>query len=443
MTPTIGQHTHRPGSNEPGTHRPGSNEPGSNGLGPNTLSRNTMSLHEVQDAIAADDLGKWDTLVRRDDLALHNGQLTGFAPADASDASASLTPTSWATGQLCARLGIPVTYYRKCPVELQDIQVNHWLKHATRRSNDSDSLGVDGFADGGSNGHTSNGSRSNGSQPQETWQLRAKGDTLRAILSERYTPLDNRTLLQELEPLLSSRYRVDWFGLSEESLHLRIVDPHKCREVLPDDPLTVGIHLSNSEVGFRALTVDALVYRLVCTNGLIRLVKGKSLLRQRHIHIAQPRFVAALAEAVEGALLAADGFLDELQRTTRTPVPQVETTLERLGEAWGLSDEAQQAAKAVLKREVSAQQDTLYGVINAFTSVAQSLPDEARYDLEVLAGNLAAHGVPAFALAPQEMVPKERAMNGNAYGSQEGRSVVQLAQEMFEAEVVGSQEVRS
>lgn len=239
---------------------------------------------------------------------------------------------------------------------------------------------------------------------------------------------------------------MDWFGLSDEALHLRVVDPARCREVLPDDPLTVGLHLSNSEVGFRALTVDALVYRLVCTNGLIRLIKGKSLLRQRHIHIAQTRFVAALAEAVENALSAADAFLDELARTTQTPVPDVEKTVERLGEAWSLSDGLRENAIATLKREAMSQQETLYGVVNAFTSVAQSLPDEARYDLEVRAGHLAAHGVPAFALSPVEKraVP-ERSETGRSSiahrlanrRSIERRSVVELAQEMFEAEVVG------
>jgi hypothetical protein len=227
---------------------------------------------------------------------------------------------------------------------------------------------------------------------------------------------------------------VDWFGLSEESLHLRVVDPQKCRDVLPDDPLTVGIHLSNSEVGFRALTVDALVYRLVCKNGLIRMVKGKSLLRQRHIHVAQPRFVAALAEGVENALEVAGEFLNELQRATRTPIPQVETTLERLGEAWGLSGEAQQVAVSALKREAPGQQSTLYGIVNAMTNVAQTLPDEARYDLEVLAGNLAAHGVPAFALSSKE---RATASNGNA--PRENHSVIELAREMFNAEVVGDE----
>ena len=44
-----------------------------------------------------------------------------------------------------------------------------------------------------------------------------------------------------------------------------------------------GLHIANSEVGKRSVTVDALVYRLVCTNGLIRLVKGKSLLHRRHV----------------------------------------------------------------------------------------------------------------------------------------------------------------
>ena len=105
--------------------------------------------------------------------------------------------------------------------------------------------------------------------------LRAKAENLRAVLSERYSPLDNATLLDELRVLLPDSYRVDWFGLQDESLHLRVVDPARTRELLPDDALTVGIHLVNSEVGMRSVTVDALVYRLVCTNGLIRLVKGQ------------------------------------------------------------------------------------------------------------------------------------------------------------------------
>ena len=201
-----------------------------------------QSLNCARESVRDDDAGKWDTLVPRKILQMQNGQLSWPQMGDEQP----LTPSTWASGQLCARLGLPAPYFRKCPTDLQDAQANYWLEHGPQK-------------------------------PGEKWMLRAKDENLRAVLSERYSPLDNATLLDELRLLLPDSYRVDWFGLQDESLHLRVVDPARTRELLPDDALTVGIHLVNSEVGMRSVTVDALVYRLVCTNGLIRLVKGQKL----------------------------------------------------------------------------------------------------------------------------------------------------------------------
>jgi hypothetical protein len=223
--------------------------------------------------------------------------------------------------------------------------------------------------------------------------------------------------------------------------------------------LTVGIHLSNSEVGYRSVTVDALVYRLVCSNGMIRLVKGKSLLRQRHLYVSEHRFVGALAEAMEKALRESEEFLSQLQRATQTPVPQIEEVMKRIGEKWHLGDETQKAVEQALRREPTSQQETLYGLVNSYTAAAQRLPDEARYDLEVLAGNLAAHGLAAYAPrrkretgSDDESVGESRTRESrtrqraepveaddvplNAPDIVDG-DIVELARQMFEADVVG------
>lgn len=375
----------------------------------------TIGLDEACETVRSDDFGKWDIMVPRDDLQLCNGQLM-FAH---ETGKGQLSPSAWATGQLCTRLGIPAPYFRRCPPELQDLQGNHWLRHGEHK-------------------------------PDEKWLLRAKDANLRAVLSERYSPLDNATLLDELRPLIPAHYRVDWFGLSEESLHLRLVDPQRCREVLPDDALTVGIHLSNSEVGLRSVTVDALVYRLVCSNGLIRLVKGKSLMRQRHLHVSGIRFVGVLGEAIENALQESENFLEQLQEATKTPVLEIEEVMEKIAERWHLSDETQQLVKGALKREPANMQESLYGLVNAFTSAAQTLPDDQRYDLEVLAGNLAAHGVSAYApghkkrrgiadvadeLEPTESMETPESEQSNLPVAE--LSIIELAREMFDAEIVG------
>ena len=379
-------------------------------------------LDDARDTVREDDCGKWDVSVARDDLRLCYGYLTSNEQRFAEP----LAFSNWATSQFCTRLGIPAPYFRKCPPPLQDEQANYWLRYGQHK-------------------------------PGEKWLLRAKDNDLRAVLSERYSPLDNATLLDELSPLLPDSYRVDWFGLAAESLHLRVVDPQRYREVLPNDALTVGIHIANSEVGYRSVTVDALVYRLVCKNGLIRLVKGKSLMRQRHLHVSEMRFVGVFGEAIENALQESESFLEQLKAATQTPVPDIEGVMEKIAEKWHLSDETQETVKQSLRQEPASQQESLYGLVNAYTAAAQKLPDESRYDLEVLAGQLAEHGVANY--APRRK--KRSAIEGDAVDSVEPqarngqhpaettsdsalaepaiveKSVVELAREMFDAEIVG------
>ena len=67
----------------------------------------------------------------------------------------------------------------------------------------------------------------------------------------------------------------------------------------------------------------------------------------------------------------------------------------------------------------------------------RSLPSEQRYDLEVRAGNLAARGVPSFA-QHRTLRKNGPAHNGHSpVESETERTAVELAQAMFNAEVVG------
>ena len=356
-------------------------------------SKRTLSLDEVHERVRADAQGHWDTTVPRHELLMQDGHL--LLPHNGSNGHPdSLRPTPWATAQLCQRLNVPTSYFRRCPAELQDAQANHWL----RRGRETNGESANGEAHGDSQGHTNgdrNGSSNGhgkGSSP-ERWLLRADDSMLRGVLSEHYSPLDNTQLMDSLRPLFNGHYRVEWFGLSDEALHLRVIDPSLTRDVLPDDALSAGVHLSNSEVGRRAVTVDACIYRLVCSNGLVALVRGKSLLRQRHIHVSQPRFQVALEEAVAQGVQTATSFVEQMKRATQEPVRDVEKALERLGIRMGLSQGVLDAARRSMLSERPDQQSTLYGLVNGLTRAAQSLPAEDRYDLEVLAGRLAETGL--------------------------------------------------
>ena len=268
------------------------------------LFTNTMEM--VHETVEADDHGKWDQIVPCRTITMDYGRLTSTQ----LDRDTGLSLSGYAQGQVCARLGMPAPYFRKCPAPLQDVQFNHW-NHQREVGFQLKAADLD---------------------PEETWLLRAKGDTLRGVLSPRYTKLDNRQLLEALVPVLHGKnYGVNFVKVGNESFHLRLVDPNVNRAVLRGDELMVGIHLANSEVGLRAVTVDALVFRLVCSNGLIRRINSKSLLKPRHIHVSEPRFQEMLESAIGEAVLIAAGFIEQMAMTLKVPVPDPNLAIECLG----------------------------------------------------------------------------------------------------------------
>lgn len=262
----------------------------------------SKTLDDVHSQVEADDTGKWDAIVPCREVQMHRGRLAFPEARDTGhDQGLSLTP--WALGQACQKLGLPAAYFKKCPPHLQDANFNYWLRQAVIGERLQQ-------ADG---------------DPDQSWMLRMRGTKVRGVLSPRYSRLDNRQFLEALLPILKdSRYKVGLVQLTSESFHLRLVDPSLGRDVLPGDRLLVGVHLANSEVGLRAVTVDALVFRLVCTNGLIRRLNQKSLLRQRHLHVSEPRFKEMLQSALQEAVVVAAAFLEQMALAVRTPVPDPE-----------------------------------------------------------------------------------------------------------------------
>lgn len=341
----------------------------------------SLTLDEVSHRVTWDDQGKHDHIVPVQELSLHEGRLY-WPGADDDGFGFALSP--FAMGQACQKLGMPSAYFARCPKKLQDDQFNHWRSVEKK---DRQKAGGDG---------------------DERWTLRAKNSTIRGVLSARYEKLDNHQLLGALVPALSgSDYEVKLFNLTDESFHLRLIDPRMNRLALAGDPLTVAIHVANSEIGFRAVTIDACVYRQICSNGAVRRVAGKSLLKQRHIHISSEGFLPAVQEAIQQAKLVAAAFIEQMILSTKAIVPDPMKAIDLLAEAWKLSQQTVEFIKFGLYGE--SHQDTLYGLVNAVTNAAQRLPMEPRFELETLATTLVDHSdnptLRQRILRPQDLVP--------------------------------------
>ena len=331
-----------------------------------TTVNEIKSLAQVGETIQEESRGKWDALLEPQELTLVQGRVVS-PRLYRYEYPTGLEMTPWATAQLCHFLGMPTRYFRKCPALLQDSQFNYWINHLAKEK--APALGQR-------------------AGKAERWLLRAKGEALRGVLTERYTRLDNLDLFAAISPALSSEYQVDWFALTDESLHLRFYDARLYRDALPGDRLMAGVHISNSEVGRRSVTVDSLVYRQVCTNGLIRKIEGQSLLHQRHISLSRPECALTVQTAVRKALAHSALYLERLSAAVAHPLPQMERTIHKLALDWGLTQATAEAVKAVILREPPSQHETLYGLINGLTGAARGLGPDERYTLETRAGEL-------------------------------------------------------
>lgn len=166
-----------------------------------------------------------------------------------ADQSFQLNDT--AHGQVAAALDIPVKYYdrmkRETP-ELLSRNVNHWL----------------------------------GSEPKKR-MLRTLDNTGRAFLSNAYQRIENEEIANVALPILLDKaqdVQIESCALTETRMYIKAVFPKIQGEVTKGDVVQYGLAISNSEVGMGSVKIEPLVYRLVCSNGLI--IQDASL-NARHI----------------------------------------------------------------------------------------------------------------------------------------------------------------
>ena len=144
-----------------------------------------------------------------------------------------------AHSQISSYLGIPAKYYNKMRddnPELLASNVNSWFRKEPDRR-----------------------------------MLRTLDGTARAFLSDRYRRIDNYEIAQTVLPIIASMKdaKIESCEVTDERMYLKVVNPRLTTEVVPGDIVQSGIMITNSEVGLGSMTIQPLVYRLVCKNGMV------------------------------------------------------------------------------------------------------------------------------------------------------------------------------
>lgn len=283
--------------------------------------------------------------------------------------------TDLARRQLADKLKIPFVYFERMRAdqpELLDSNVNTWL-------------------------HSESDKR----------MLRTLDGRVRAVLSDRYRRLDNYELAEHVLPILQRLpgARFESVELTETRLYLKVVTPNVKFEVAPGDIVQAGVVVSNSEVGQGTLSVQPLVYRLVCRNGLIAADRalrkthvGKAigsgadavvLFKEDTLQADDHAFFLKVRDVVEAAVSEAT-FLQVAQKMQRTMEVRLRAdtarVVEVLADRYTLNEPER---SGVLQHLIEGGDLSGYGLVNAVTHFSQDVQDYDRAtEFEALGGKL-------------------------------------------------------
>lgn len=275
-----------------------------------------------------------------------------------------------AHSQIGQFLKIPTSYYKRMMAEdptLLEMNVNAWLARNAGASR----------------------------------MLRTMDGTARALLSDRYRRIDNFEIASAVLPIIGAidGAYVESCELTDRRMYIKVVDPRTTAEVTPGDIVQAGVIISNSEVGMGSVNVSPLVYRLVCSNGMIAADGGMrkyhvgrvnesnedySIFRDETIQADDKAFIMKLEDSVRAAVDQArfSRIVDEMRdakeaKIQPATVPQV---VELAAKEYGFTEAE---SKGILGHLIDGGDLSMYGLANAVTRQAQDVESYDRStDLE-------------------------------------------------------------
>lgn len=272
--------------------------------------------------------------------------------------------TDLAHDQLGTAMGIPARYYdemaEKKPALLAD-NVNAWL------------------------------SDKNQSYMVRSYDQGAEGMLARAFLSDRYRRLDNLDVAEATLPLFAGRegFEIVSAAVTERKFYLKVVNHRLEMDVVPGDIVQAGVVISNSEVGLGSVSVQPLVYRLVCTNGMTVNDYGE---RRTHVGRAARAMEDSFHIYSDEAMIAEDkAFMLKLRDVTLAAIEEtrfamvvgklresvgvpitgrVQDVIELTGRTFGFNQSEQES---ILDHLIRGGDLTKYGLSNAVTRASQDI----------------------------------------------------------------------
>lgn len=278
--------------------------------------------------------------------------------------------------QIASRLEIPAKYYdrlRSASPALLATNVNHFL-HA---------------------------------EPS-TRMIRTLDGKVRAFLSDRYNRIENEEIAKAALPALLEQPGVQIISssITETRMYIKAVFTKVEGEVKKGDVVQAGVAISNSEVGLGAVNITPLIYRLVCTNGMIlqdskfsarhvggRVLEGedvRAMLTDETLKADDKAIMLKVRDVIRGSfdevafqrqLALMQGATE--QKLTGNPVEAVKMLAKKNN-----LNEFEEGS--ILRNLIEGADLSRWGVLNAITATAKEevLSYDRATELEALGGNM-------------------------------------------------------
>lgn len=193
----------------------------------------------------------------------------------------------------------------------------------------------------------------------QTYMLRVKNGTLRAFLSEKYTPVSPVFLTQFF--LTIPHIRIPNITLSETEMKLNLLT----KEYEDKDNLGAGVSLIFDQVGLRSIEIAGMVKRFSCDNSL-RVEQPMRFYHTRNVQLSVITRFADFHQQIEQA----DRLVEQYNNAAETVFTDEDfnNLLDSYRKRMSFSDEFEAAfVKGIEQRQ------TLQGVIDGFTFAAHTV----------------------------------------------------------------------
>jgi len=341
--------------------------------------KNGKSLSQLAAEIERQHEVKKDYIIdtRRLEMAPQDNSLALVMQDNNGNKMAPLWVNDIAHRQIGTHLGIPAKYYDKMRTDYPELlvqNVNGWMHQ----------------------------------EPAQR-MVRTLDGTARAFLSNKYRRIDNIQIAMAALPIIGQMdgANVESCEVTERRMYIKVVNRRLETEVVPGDIVQAGVMISNSETGQGAVSIQPLIYRLVCSNGM---VVNDAATRRNHVGRANSAeenfelyseetleaddhaFMLKIQDTVKAAVEEARfhkvvGMMRDARdaRITSTDIPAM---VELTGREFGITKEE---SGGVLRHLIEGGELSLYGLSNAVTRAAQDLESYDRStDFEIIGYNMLA-----------------------------------------------------